>query len=173
MVHRNFESTEEMVNNLLEMESKLSDIERMLASDSEEILGPAPNLLTIHYQLNQLEQFRNQTMHRAKRAKQSSQETLEKSFRRLNSVIVAFDQYILQLAGNVLSLVRAGQPDVVVKLVKVVELEGREDEKVSKIFPPDAAGSFVFTLDAQNRLLLSDSSRKLPKWTLHSSSSPW
>lgn len=134
MVHRNFESTEEMVNNLLKMESKLNDIERMLASDSEEILGPAPNLLTIHYQLNQLEQFRNQTMHRAKKAKQSSLRTLEKSFGRLNSVIAAFDQYILELARNVLNLIRAGQPDVVVKLIKVAELEGREDEKVSKMF---------------------------------------
>lgn len=134
MVHRNFESTEEMVNNLLKMESKLNDIERMLASDSEEILGPAPNLLTIHYQLNQLEQFRNQTMHRAKRAKQSSLKTLEKSFGRLNNVITAFDQYILELAENILKLVRAGQPGVVVKLIKVAELEGREDEKVSMMF---------------------------------------
>lgn len=130
MVHRNFESTEEMVNNLLDMASKLDDIERRLASDSEDILGPAPNLLDIHFQLNQLESFRNQTMHQAKKAKPSSQQTLARWFERLNNIIVAFDEYILQLAANVLNLIRAGHPDVVVKLVKVAEFEGREDEKV-------------------------------------------
>lgn len=130
MVHRNFESTEEMVNNLLDMATKLDDIERMLASDSKDILGPAPNLLIIHYQLKQLENFRNQTMHQAKKAKQSSQQTLARWFERLNNVIAAFDEYILELARNVLNLVRAGHPDVVVKLIKIAEVEGREDEKV-------------------------------------------
>lgn len=119
-----------MVNNLLEMASKLDNIERMLASDSRDITGPAPNLLVIHYQLKQLETFRNQTMHQAKKAKQSSKDTLEKWFERLNSVITAFDEYILELAANVLNLVRAGHSDVVVRLVKIAEAEGREDEKV-------------------------------------------
>ncbi|KXN86616.1 Exocyst complex component sec6 [Leucoagaricus sp. SymC.cos] len=157
-VHRNFESTEEMVNNLLEMEAKLNDIERMLASDSKDILGPAPNLLVIHYQLNQLENFRNQTMHQAKKAKQSSQQTLARGFERLNGVIAAFDEYILELAGNVLNLVRAGRPDVVVKLIKVAEAEGREDEKavalrfVKKAAKLDAALKFK-SMQANARVL--------------------
>ncbi|EKM81869.1 hypothetical protein AGABI1DRAFT_118936 [Agaricus bisporus var. burnettii JB137-S8] len=148
VVHRNFEATEEMVNNLLEMASKLDNIERMLASDSRDITGPAPNLLVIHYQLKQLETFRNQTMHQAKKAKQSSKDTLEKWFERLNSVITAFDEYILELAANVLNLVRAGHSDVVVRLVKIAEAEGREDEKavalrfVKKAAKLDAALKF-------------------------------
>jgi predicted transcriptional regulator len=119
-----------MASNLVEMAAKLDSIERMLASDSQDITGPAPNLLVIHCQLNQLENFRNQTMHQAKTAKQSSKNTLAKWFERLNSVIAAFDEYILELAANVLNLVRAGHSDVVVRLVKIAEAEGREDEKV-------------------------------------------
>ena len=68
MVHRNFEQTEEMVNNLLDMNSKLDALEDMLVADNEDILGSAPNLLPMHFQINQLENFRNQTMHQAKKA---------------------------------------------------------------------------------------------------------
>lgn len=130
MVHRNFESTEEMVNNLLDMTAQLADLELMLASDSREIVGPAPNLLVIHFQLNQLERFRNQTMHQAKKASVHSQNTLARWFERLDKVIVDFDEYILQLARNILNLVRAGHANVVVKLLKIADIEGKEDEKV-------------------------------------------
>ncbi len=130
MVHRHFEQTEEMVNNLLEMNSKLVMIEGLLNDDRQDILGPAPNLLVIHYLLNQLESFRNQTMHQAKKASSDSRATLARWFERLNIVIEQFDEYTLQLAGHVLDIIRAGYPDVVVRLIKIAEIEGREDEKV-------------------------------------------
>ncbi|TRM65365.1 exocyst complex component Sec6-domain-containing protein [Schizophyllum amplum] len=148
MVHRNFEQTEEMVHNLLEMNSRLDMLENMLEDDSQDILGPAPNLLVIHFQLKQLEDFRNQTMHQAKKASASSRATLTQWFERLNGVIEAFDQYIIGLASNVLSIVRAGNPDVIVKLIKIAETEGREDEKaiairlVKKAAKMDAASKF-------------------------------
>ncbi|KAF9531774.1 exocyst complex component sec6 [Crepidotus variabilis] len=148
MVHRNFETTEEMVNNLLAMGAQLDDIEHMLAADKREIIGPAPNLLIIHYQLNQLERFRNQTLHEAKKASPSSQATLTRWFERLNKVIAEFDEYIAQLARNVLALVRQGHSDVVVKIIKIAEIEGKEDEKavvmrfVKKAAKLDAALKF-------------------------------
>jgi len=119
-----------MVNNLLDMAAQLDGLEHMLAADSREIVGPSPNLLIIHFQLNQLERFRNQTMHQAKKASASSQATLTRWFERLNKVIAQFDEHIIHLAQNVLNLVRAGHSDVVVKMIKIAEVEGREDEKV-------------------------------------------
>lgn len=119
-----------MVSNLLAMNSKLADVEDLLAADRADILGGSPNLLRIHHQINQLEGFRNQTMHQAKKASASSRATLTRWFERLNKVIEAFDEYILALAGNVLPLVRANRPEVIVKLIKIAEVEGREDEKV-------------------------------------------
>ena len=133
MVHRNFEQTEEMVNNLIEMSTKLDDLEQMLSADSEDILGPAPNLLRIHYQINRLEAFRNQTMHQAKKSSKEARATLTRYFDRLNRLIQAFDEYILELCRNILPIVRAGNPDVIVKLLKIVEIEGKEDEKVSQM----------------------------------------
>ena len=133
MVHRNFEQTGEMVHNLLEMNARLETLEAMLAADSEEIVGPAPNLLAIHHQLTQLEAFRNQTMHQAKKASARSQETLRRMFERLVAVIEAFDEYILELARNILPIARAKFPMTLVKLTKIAEIEGREDEKVDNM----------------------------------------
>lgn len=130
MVHRNFEQTEDMVNNLLEMNSKLDVLEEMLATDSQQLVGPAPNLLQIHFQINRLEGFRNQTMHQAKQASATSRQKLVRIFERLTQLIVDFETYLMDLARNILPLVRAGHPDVIVKLIKIAEFEGREDEKV-------------------------------------------
>jgi exocyst complex component 3 len=141
MVHRNFERTEEMVLNLQDMNNQLNALEDMLEEDAQDILGPAPNLLPMHYQINQLEAFRNQTMHQAKKASASSRAKLAERFERLNVLIEAFDQYIVALARNIVALVRSGHPEVVVKLIKIAEREGREDEKVSAF-----AGTHKLTL---------------------------
>lgn len=130
MVHRHFEQTEEVVNNLTEMHSKLDVLEEMLEDERDSVPGPARNLLPMHFQLTMLESFRNQTMHEAKKASVSSRATLIKWFERLNKFIEAFDEYIFTLARNILPIVRAGYPEVIVKLVKIAEMEGKEDEKV-------------------------------------------
>lgn len=134
MVHRNFEQVEEMVNNLTEMHSKLDVLEGMLDADRVNLTGPAPNLLPMHFHLNQLENFRNQTMHQAKKAKAESRAQLARWFERLNKFIEDFEEYYNELSRNILSIVRAGNTAVVVKLIKIAEIEGREDEKVSSEF---------------------------------------
>jgi hypothetical protein len=130
MVHRNFEQTEDMVINLLEMDSRLDSIEEMLVADQDDLLRPAPNLLPIHLQLTQLENFRNEAMHQAKKASAESRNKLTRRFERLTGVIEAFDEYIIELTRNILPLARSGHPEVIVKIVKIAEAEGKEDEKV-------------------------------------------
>lgn len=134
MAHRNFEQVEEMVNNLTEMHAKLDMLEEMLYADRKNIFGSAHNLLGLHFHLNQLEGFRNQTMHQAKKASPSSRLTLARWFERLDKFIEDFDKYFAELSKNILSIVRAGHPEVVVKIVKIAEIEGKEDEKVRTLF---------------------------------------
>jgi exocyst complex component 3 len=130
MVHRNFEQTEDMVINLLEMDSRLDSIEEMLAIDQNDLVRPAANLLPIHLQLTQLENFRNEAMHQAKKASAESRNKLRRIFERLTGVIEAFDEYIVELSRNILLLARSGHLEVIVKIVKIAEAEGKEDEKV-------------------------------------------
>ena|SRR5580698_4463075 len=130
MVHRNFEQTEDMVINLLEMDSRLDNIEEMLAIDQSDHVRPAANILPIHLQLTQLENFRNETMHQAKKASAESRNKLTRRFERLTGVIEAFNEYIVDLSRNILPLARSGHLGVIVKIVKIAEVEGKEDEKV-------------------------------------------
>ena len=130
MVHRNFEQTEDMVINLLEMDSRLDSIEEMLAKDQNDLVHPGANLLPIHLQLTQLESFRNETMHQAKKASAESRNKLSRRFERLTGVIEAFNEYIVELSRNILLLARSGNLEVIVKIVKIAEVEGKEDEKV-------------------------------------------
>jgi hypothetical protein len=119
-----------MVINLLEMDSRLDSIEEMLVTDQDDLLRPAPNLLPIHLQLTQLENFRNEAMHQAKKASAESRNKLSRKFERLTGVLEAFDEYIIELSRNILPLARSGHPEVIVKIVKIAEVEGKEDEKV-------------------------------------------
>ncbi|KZP01538.1 exocyst complex component Sec6 [Calocera viscosa TUFC12733] len=158
VIHRNFSLTEEMVSNLSEMYTKLATLESQLSAARDDPLGPSPHLLPMHYQITQLEAFRNQTLHQAKKASADARQTLARYFERLNGTIDAFDEYLLVLARNVLGLVRAGQPAVVVKLIKIAEMEGREDEKamairlVKKMANVDAAAKFK-SMQANARMI--------------------
>lgn len=133
MVHRNFTQTSDMVANLTEMYSRLSTVESQLAESREDILGPSPYLLLMHHQLNALEDFRNQTMHMAKPCSADVRNTLKRHFERLDGVIKDFEEYLFEMASNVLEIVREGNGTAIVKLIKIAEMEGREDEKVREL----------------------------------------
>ena len=119
-----------MVNSLTDMHDKIDILGEWLAAERRDIPGPAPNLLLIHYHINQLETFRNGTIFQAKKSSEQSRKTLDRWFERLSKLVADFEEYLWELAKNILPIVRAGFPDVVVKLIKICELETKEDERV-------------------------------------------
>ncbi len=132
-VHRNFSQTTKMVNNLRSMSDKVDHIIYLLNSDRNQQDGPAgpsPNLLPIHYQLQQLEAFRNETLHQAKKSDAAEREILVRWFEKLDQVGVDFEAWLWEIAGRIVDLARKGNSGTVVKLLKIVEFEGKEDEKV-------------------------------------------
>lgn len=132
-VHRQFVKTLEMVDSLRSMYDKISWLEGMLAQDAAKPLGSAPNLLVIHFHLTQLETFRNETIHQAKKATPDSRATLERYFERLNALLKAFDEHYANLAGSLVQIARAGHPGLAVKIAKIAELEGLKDQKAIAI----------------------------------------
>lgn len=128
-VHRNFASTDDMVNNLRDMYARLDQIEKLLAKDSEDITGPAENLLALHFHVHKLQDFRDLTMFRAKSQSQDVRSTLESYFERLDKIIMHFEEYLWDLTKNLLDVIREENGSVVVKLVKIVEAEEKADEK--------------------------------------------
>lgn len=131
LIHRNFSRTEEMVKSFQEISSKVDLCADLLEDDiAAGILAPQDHLLACHYQLMELESFRNETLHQAKKSTREELETVRSYFERLDSVVVAFDARLWELASRMLDLVRADRMDTVVKILKIVEVESREDEKV-------------------------------------------
>ena len=122
-----------MVQAFRGMYDKVERLEGLLAQDKAKPLGPAPNLLLLHYHITQLETFRNETMHQAKRATPEARATLEKYFERPNALLKEFEEYYLGLAGDLIQIVRKGNPGVAVKIAKIAELEGQKDEKAIAI----------------------------------------
>lgn len=125
-----------MVNNLRSMADKVNHIASLLDSDRNQPDGPvgrSPNLLSIHFQLQQLEAFRNETLHQAKKSDAGEREILTKWFEKLDKVGADFEIWLWEIAGFVVELARQGHGGTVVRLLKIVEVEGREDEKVRSI----------------------------------------
>ena len=128
-----------MVNQLRSMTDKVDHLASLLAADRSQPDGPAgpsPNLLPIHFQLQQLEAFRNETMHQARKGDQGEMRILEDMFSNLDRVGKDFEDWLWQIAGKVVELARKGNSGAVVRLLKIVEFEGKEDEKVRLLPDP-------------------------------------
>ena len=87
-----------------------------------------PNLLVIHCELSQLNEFRDQAMYQG-RNNEDVKRTLKRYFERLEKVNEEFDSCFWELTRALLDIIRCSNPSLVVKLAKIIELEERLDEK--------------------------------------------
>ncbi|KAK5823135.1 exocyst complex component Sec6-domain-containing protein, partial [Linnemannia elongata] len=128
-IHQNFVATQTLVNNFQELHQDLDRITTMMSDDMKNILGPAPNLLLVHYQLCKLESLRNTTMHMAKDESLDVKVTLKQYFGRLDQVVEEFEEYLWELSRNMIDLIKNKQGAVIVRLIKIIESEEAADAK--------------------------------------------
>ncbi|CAG8468448.1 12461_t:CDS:2 [Ambispora gerdemannii] len=128
-IHRNFMATQETIDRLKEMYQRIDQIQAMLDYDKQNVLGTAKNLLPIHFQLYRLEEFRESSMNQAKSCSQDVIETLKHYFERLDEFSAEFNEYLWTLTKNIIVLAKIGQRSVIVRLIKIIELEERADER--------------------------------------------
>ena len=132
-VHRNFEATREMQSGLATFNEDVAEVERLLVDDEKD-LENQPNLLAAHMQLTKLRDFRDEAMHQISRARdQSLQHTLEEYFQALEPVVDLFDDHIGQTCMNLINLVQADNPGIIVRLAIVITAEERNDERVKAL----------------------------------------
>jgi len=130
-IHRNFMAVEEIKSNLAGLDARLDDVNRMLQDDDrDELTNPMPNILSIHYTLTQLRDFRDDMMEQSSKTDSDIQETLRNFFSPLEATTDQFDERIGLIAMSLIDLVRAGNRSLVVRLAKIIEAEERADEKV-------------------------------------------
>lgn len=132
-IHRNFVQTTSTLEKLDALPDKIQTLAEMLQRGRGDIMGPAADLLPLHFHLSQLEAFRNETFQIARTCSADVRSTVSEFFAPLDGLIRAFDDYIMSLAERTMDLVREGRHAVVVKLIKIVEKESREDERAAAI----------------------------------------
>ena len=129
-VHRNFEATRAMESGLAGFNDDVAEVERLLLDDEKD-LENQPNLLEAHMRLTKLRDFRDEAMYEISRAKDMSlQQTLEEWFQGLESVVDLFDEHIGQTCMNLINLVQADKPGIIVRLAIVISAEEKNDERV-------------------------------------------
>lgn len=132
-IHRNFVQTSTVLQNLEMMPPKIAHLAELLHEAQEDLFGPATNLLVLHYHLSELETFRNETLQMARTCSTDVRHHLTEFFEPLDGLVKGFEDYFFALCERIVDLVREGQQAVVVKIVKIVEKESREDEKAAAI----------------------------------------
>ncbi|KAI8801633.1 exocyst complex component Sec6-domain-containing protein [Cladochytrium replicatum] len=126
--HQNFKRTKQVIDNFQQLSNNVTRVNQLLEVDSKDPQGSADNLLLIHYQLFQLENFRHETLQKARGFSTDVMNTLNTYFQRVDEIASRFETFLWQLAKNVIPLVKKGNPSTVVRLVKIIEMEERADE---------------------------------------------
>ncbi|KAJ3162239.1 SNARE-binding exocyst subunit S6 [Geranomyces variabilis] len=144
--HQNFATTKLMVEQFQQLNDQVARIRTLLEEDAENLLGPAPNLLLIHFKLQQLESFRNTTLAKARRSPPDVLNTLHDYFNKVDLLEQDFEDHLFQVARGTVDLIKSGHASTVVRLVKIIETEERADEVASVqevVMPTSPTGATV------------------------------
>lgn len=123
--HQNFLATKSMVEQLQQLNERVSMVEKLFADDKEQLVGPAHNMSLVHFHLTELIAFRNKAMASAK--SESSIRTLSNYFVRINILEAEHEKYIWQLSSRIIELSKEGYNTTIVKLIKLIETENASD----------------------------------------------
>jgi len=94
----------------------------------EDLRNPMPQLLIIHYELSQLNEFRDEAMYQGRNS-EDVKRTLQRYFDQLEKVNEEFDSCFWNLTRAILDILRCNNSPLAVKIAKIIELEERLDEK--------------------------------------------
>ncbi|KDN40017.1 exocyst complex component Sec6 [Tilletiaria anomala UBC 951] len=133
-IHRNFVQTATMLQKLSALPGQVDELSVWLEHDQEDAMGPATYLLPLHFHLSKLEAFRNETVQTARRSAAADvQNQIADYFAPLDNLVKAFEEHLFALGRNIMDLAREGRTNVVVKVLKIVDKESKEDEKAAAI----------------------------------------
>jgi exocyst complex component 3 len=109
----------------------MNRVGKLVDDDLKNTLGPAKNLLLIHYNIQQLAIFRNKILMDARGSSSDVLNILNNMFKKLDQLEYKFDLLFWNLAKNTMELVNANQHSTVVRIIKIIEAEEKADEAVS------------------------------------------
>jgi hypothetical protein len=111
--------------------AKTQRVIKLLEEDSKQIVGPANNLLLVHFELQNLLNFRDTILATARGASADVLNTLNQLFKKLEQLEYNFEIYFWELARNTWPLVKGGFSSTVVRLVKIIEVTEKNDSLIT------------------------------------------
>src|SRR2546423_754519 len=131
-----------MVENFRSLHDRLERIEQLILEDGLRNIGlflkfewtnvdlrePMPNLLVIHCELSQLNEFKDEAMYQGRNS-EDVKRTLQRYFEGLSRVNAEFDSIFWDMTRNILDILRCDNPTLMVKIAKIIDMEERLDEK--------------------------------------------
>ncbi|MCJ1325937.1 SNARE-binding exocyst subunit S6 [Thelotrema lepadinum] len=129
-IHRNISLVETTRNNITRFPERVDDVRQALEADEVD-LDNQPRLLSIHRELTQLREIRDDSMDQIRQSPDESLEgNLQQYFQDLDEYVGRFDERIFGACERLAELVREDNHSLVVRLALIIEEEEKRDLKV-------------------------------------------
>jgi hypothetical protein len=112
-----------------ELDGEIQRVMALINHDKQSNYMKSQHILLIHYHLVRLEDFRSQMLFQIKDSAKEVRLLVEKFFLKLDNTVKEFEDFLFNLCNNVLTFVKGREANLVVRLMKIIEFEERQDEK--------------------------------------------
>lgn len=132
----NFNNTFEILQGFKNLSKKMSLCEELMAievpqdSDYYKETSSGDNLLLIHYNLNELRDFRDKVEAMSVNSPPDEKQALAKAFSNLDRLVKRFDWMIGLVVDEFIDIVTCENYGLLIKLARIIQYEDREDAKV-------------------------------------------
>ncbi|OLY85379.1 Exocyst complex component SEC6 [Smittium mucronatum] len=130
IAHKNFEQTELFYQKFRSFNQQCEEVSNMLRDANENIEKFDFNLLIMHYQINKLESFRKQAISLTENSEEDVKMTLSEVFLDFENLSQAFEFFIWQVASKLYDLGANQKYNIIVQLLKVIEVEENNDAAI-------------------------------------------
>ncbi|EPZ32109.1 Exocyst complex component Sec6 domain-containing protein [Rozella allomycis CSF55] len=125
----NFEFIKSVYDRFYALESEIERVSMLIADDLKHNYKNSEHLLLIHYHLTKLEEFRSMTMQQVNKSTIDIRLIVEKFFQKLDKTWDMFEDFLWKLVENMVEIILASQGGLLIKVLKIIEYEEREDLK--------------------------------------------
>ncbi|RKP35078.1 exocyst complex component Sec6-domain-containing protein, partial [Dimargaris cristalligena] len=129
--HRNFLATIDFVKEFQTFHDKRQLVTHLLDQAETQMETLDINVLKVHYELHQLEELRDRSMHYTSDGNRDVTQALGRMFGHMDTLSQRFESMLWMLAEHIFELAEQLRFDLIVQILKVVEYEEKRDHQES------------------------------------------
>lgn len=133
IAHQHANAIRQTYERFFELNNELDRISELLKEDVAVETNQGNNILLIHFYLFNVEKFQFQTLSQVKQSSSEISLMVEKYFQRLQQLDKSFQEYFWNLINNILNFILERKKKIIVKILKIIEVEEAADAAVLKL----------------------------------------